>query len=489
MLRRFAHWFGAGTSLRRQLLLWLLLPQLVLWLGGALFTFKLAERYANQAVDASLYQASRALARQVKPMGTGLLIDFPRAAQDVLEADPADKLLYTVSSPPGEFILGNRQLPLPQSIPEHPRMGEPYFYDSQVPNSVTHGSDRLRVAALYLRYGDADGEDKGRTMLVQVGRSSANREELARRLLTDMVLPLSLLMVLMTMIVGAGIRAGLAPIARLRSLVEGRKPNDLRPIELHVAPLELRTLAGAINELLEAVQSNVQAQRRFISDAAHQLRTPLAGLKSQTELALKEAAELPVKLPAEAALHERLLRVHESASRSAHLVNQLLTLARTEPESEGVQSKVRLDLARLAREVTAELVPRALQAGVDLGFEAADDTTALWVQGVPLLLKEALVNVIDNALRYAGRGATVTVQASWDADWATLTIRDNGPGVPPGTEGRLFERFYRGTLSGNGCGLGLAIVKEIVERHGGRVSAAPVQPRGLQLQLALALSR
>ena len=484
MLHRFLRWIGAGTSLRRQLLLWLLLPQLVLWLGGALFTYKLAERYAKQAVDASLSQASRALARQVKPMGTGLLIDFPRAAQDVLEADPADKLLYTVSSPPGEFILGNRQLPLPQSIPEHPRMGEPYFYDSQVPNPETRGIDRLRVAALFLRYGEADVEDKGRTMLVQVGRSSANREELAQRLLTDMVLPLSLLMVLMTMIVGAGIRAGLAPIARLRSLVEGRKPNDLRPIELHVAPQELRTLAAAINELLEAVQSNVQAQRRFISDAAHQLRTPLAGLKSQTELALKEAAELP----ADAALHERLQRVHESASRSAHLVNQLLTLARTEPESQGAQSRVRLDLARLAREVTAELVPRALQAGVDLGFEAADETTPLWVQGVPLLLKEALVNVVDNALRYAGRGATVTVQASWDADRATLTIRDNGPGVAPGTEARLFERFYRGTLSGNGCGLGLAIVKEIVERHGGRVSAAPVQPHGLQLDLALPLA-
>ncbi len=487
MLHRVLRWFGAGTSLRRQLLLWLLLPQLVLWLGGALFTFKLAERYANQAVDASLSQASRALARQVKPMGTGLLIDFPRAAQDVLEADPADKLLYTVSSPPGEFILGNRQLPLPQSVPEHPRLGEPYYYDSEVANPQSGSTDRLRVAALYLHYGDADGEDKGRTMLVQVARSSANREELARRLLTDMVLPLSLLMVLMTMIVAAGIRAGLAPIARLRSLVEGRKPNDLRPIELHVAPQELRTLAHAINELLEAVQSNVQAQRRFISDAAHQLRTPLAGLKSQTELALKEAAELP----GEPALQERLQRVHESASRSAHLVNQLLTLARTEPESQGAQSRVKLDLARLAREVTAELVPRALQAGVDLGFEGADDSdgaTPLWVHGVPLLLKEALVNVIDNALRYAGRGATVTVQASGDADRAWLSIRDNGPGVTPGSEGRLFERFYRATLSGNGCGLGLAIVKEIVERHGGRVSATPVQPQGLQLDLILPLA-
>ncbi|MFZ2989591.1 MAG: sensor histidine kinase, partial [Ideonella sp.] len=418
-----------ARSLHRQLLVWVLLPQVVLWLAGAFFTYNLAARYANAAIDASLLQATRSLARQVKPVGNGLLIDFPRAAQDILEADPDDRVLYTVSSPPGEFILGNRNLPAPPPIAAAPVAGEPRFYDDQVALAARDdGQDpleRVRVAALYLRYGDDAGP--AQTMLVQVARSSANREELARRILLDTLLPLSLLMVLMTMIVWAGIRAGLAPLARLRSLVEGRASNDLAAIELDVAPQEVRALAQAINELLQAVQRNVGAQKRFISDAAHQLRTPLAGLKSQTELALKESTE--------PALQARLQRVHESAARSAHLVNQLLTLARAEPESATRQAQERVDMTRLAREVTAELVPRALQAGLDLGFaetegEGPASAVPLRVRGIPLLLREALINVIDNALRYAGRGAEVTVRVVREAEQVLLEVTDNGPGLP-----------------------------------------------------------
>lgn len=480
-----------SRSLKRQLLLWLLLPQLVLWLAGALFTYKLAARYANEAVDVSLLQATRSLARQVKPMGNGLLIDFPRAAQDVLEADPSDKLLYTVSSPPGQFILGNRNLPSPRLHNDKPQLGTAYFYDGEIADPANaKRRSRIRMAALYLHFGE-DPDDQ-QTMLVQVARSSANREELARRLLIDTVLPLSALIVLMSMIVWAGVSAGLAPLTRLRKLVEGRAPNDLRAIELDAAPQELRSLARAINELLEAVQHNVQAQRRFISDAAHQLRTPLAGLKSQTELALSEAAD-PTR---RTQLMARLLRVQESASRSAHLVNQLLALARTEPESVTSQPLQRLDLRRLAREVTAEMVPRALQRSIDLGYgesgseePEADEQPMLEVMGIALLLREALVNLIDNALLYAGTGSWVTVLVRpGAAGEAELIVSDNGPGIAEELRPRVFERFFRGTHEGNGCGLGLAIVKEIVERHGGRLSLGNLQPHGLRVAATLPLA-
>lgn len=469
---------GPSTiSLKRQLLLWLLLPQVVLWLAGALFSYRLAGRYANEAVDATLLQATRSLARQVKPMGNGLLIDFPRAAQDVLEADPSDKLLYTVSSPPGQFILGNRNLPSPPAVPAEPPLNEAQFYDGELEDPDGGRSAQLRVAALYLQFGE--NPHAPQTMLVQVARSSANRELLARRLLIDTMLPLSLLIVLMTMIVWAGVGAGLAPIARLRRLVEGRRPNDLHPIQLDAAPQELRSLAQAINELLEAVNHNVESQRRFISDAAHQLRTPLAGLKSQSELALAEAPP--------GVLTARLARVHESATRSAHLVNQLLSLARTEPESVTGQHHTLLDLVRLAREVTAELVPRALQRQVDLGYDEQEPERPIEIRGIGLLLREALVNLIDNALRYAGPGATVTVQVRVRDGLAELRVADNGPGIPPALRDKVFERFFRATHEGNGCGLGLSIVKEIVERHGGRVSLSAVEPHGVQVHVRLPL--
>lgn len=473
LLNRLIGALTRGQSLHRQLLAWLLLPQLVLWLGGAYITYTLAARYANQAIDASLLQATRSLARQVKPIGTGLLIDFPRAAQDIIEADPDDRVYYMVSSPPGDFLLGNQKLPV-QAI-ARPRLGQPYFYDDQV------HSTPVRVAALYVAYGEAGAPQ---TMLVQIARSREPREALARQILVDTVLPLSVLIVLMTMIVWAGIRAGLAPLSRLRALVEDRAPNDLAPLELDAAPQELRSLVQALNQLLAAVSESVTRQRRFISDAAHQLRTPLAGLKGQAEIALRENRD--------PALAARLERVQQSALRSAHVVNQLLTLTRADPESLAALGSERFDLRALAQELTAECVPRALQAGIDLGFEEAAGPGAppadLTVQGHSLLLREALFNVIDNAIRYAGRGAEVTVGARAVAGHAVVEIADTGPGIAPAEQARVFERFHRATLQGDGCGLGLSIVREIVERHRGTVELGSVEPHGVRVRVSLPLA-
>ena len=509
---------AAGTgSLHRQLLLWLLLPQLVLWLAAAFVTYNVAARYANRGIDASLLQATRALARQVKPIGNGLFIDLPRAAQDIIEADPDDRVYYMVSTPPGQFILGNRQLPLPPDVGQ-PRLGEPYFYDGKL--DVV----RIRLAALYVPIGEANvaaGATR-QVMLVQIARSQASRDELAHAILMDTVLPLSALIVLMTMIVWAGIRAGLAPLARLQALVERRAPNDLTPLALQAAPQEVRALAKALNQLLAAVQESVAAQRRFISHAAHQLRTPLAGLKSQTEVALASVLGAPGAGGAaghDPVLAARLARVHESAVRGAHLVNQLMALTRAEPEAAAALPRERVDLRALVIDVVAEAVPRALQAGVDLGLDGwdeadvpahhadgppaqdlpapgawasgavdrGDDGDAVPVLGTPLLLREAVLNLVDNAIRYAGRGAEVTVAVRRDGRDAVVEVRDTGPGLPADQLETVFGRFIRATHEGTGCGLGLAIVREIAERHGGSASLRQLAPHGLCAVLRLPL--
>jgi two-component system sensor histidine kinase TctE len=468
----------AQRSLRRQLLLWLVLPQLILWLAGGAATYRLAAGYANQAIDASLLLASRALARQVKPLGNGLLIDFPRAAQDVLQADPDDPLVYMVSTPPGRFILGNNRMPPPPVAPR-PALLTPVFYDGQMQLAELPDAapQRVRVAALYLNYGEPGSPPQ--TMMVQVARSSANREELARNILVDTLLPLSGLVLLMTMIVWAGIRAGLAPLGRLRREVEGRAPNDLAPIRLEEAPRELHSLATALNQLLAAVRSNVESQKRFIADAAHQLRTPLAGLKSQTELALQSNRDPEMQA--------RLERVHASATRSAHLVNQLLTLARAEPESATAQDRSSIDLRRFAQEIVADQVPRALRAGVDLGLDDIETVHPVTVRANALLLREAVLNLIDNAIRYAGPGAEVTLRVERDGVQARLDVADNGPGIAPQDRERVFERFVRATEAGDGCGLGLAIVQEIVQRHGGSVQLEAVVPHGTRVVVRLPL--
>jgi two-component system sensor histidine kinase TctE len=466
------------VSLHRKLLLWLLLPQLILWVAGGIATYRLAAGYANRAIDASLAQASRALLRQVKPIEQGLLIDFPRAAQEVLEADPKDRLMYTVSTPPGRFILGNNNLPAPPAVAER-KLDTPYFYDGDVPaHQGNQGTAKhMRIAALYVAFGDITAPKQ--TMLVQVARSSANREELARAILADTLLPLSILVLSMSVIVWAGIRAGLAPLARLRREVESRAPGDLTPLKLDLAPAELRSLAGALNDLLASVSHHIGAQQRFIGDAAHQLRTPLAGLKSQTKLALEAATD-----PGQRA---RLELVHQSAARSAHLVAQLLTLARAEPGAAATLERGQFDLNRFVQDLVAQLVPRALRAGVDLGIEtgtgAGDGTIAVYANAP--LLREALTNLVDNAIRYAGRGAEVTLRTRLEQDCAVVVVEDNGPGIAPADRERVFERFVRATFEGDGCGLGLAIVKEIIERHHGSVALDGVEPHGLRVTIRL----
>lgn len=455
----------SGRSLRRQLLLWLLLPQIVLWGVAAFGAYRVASRHADELVDASLLQAARALARQIKPTASGLFVDLPRSAQDILAADPDDRVLYAVSSPPGQLLLGEGRMPAP---PGEPALNRPVFYDASVPEA-------MRVVSLDLHLGGAGAAES--TLRVQIGRASAPREQLARRMLLDTALPLSLLIVLMSVGVWAGIRRGLKPLAELQRQMEGRRADALDPVQLRAAPPEVSALAGAVNELLGQVQHSLATQRRFISDAAHQLRTPLAGLKSQTELALAATTD--------PALRQRLQRVHESAVRGARLVSQLLVLARAEPEAAAVQGWAPVDCSVLVSEVAADWVPRALAAGCDLGVDIAAD--GLQVHGVALLLREALVNLIDNAVRYAGPGATLTVRLRRVGDDVWLDVEDNGPGVPPALRERAFERFVRGQTSGDGCGLGLAIVREIAERHGGSAQLLPAAPQGCIARLTLPL--
>ena len=456
-----------GVSLKRQLLLWLLLPQLVLfWVGGAL-AYRVALSYAEKAIDQSLTQSVRSLARQVKPIGSGLLVDFPRAAQDIIEQDPQDRVSYMVSSPPGSFLLGNGKLPSPapgQLI----GTGETLLYNAEIDRKP------MRVALLEVDYGDSTSPQRLR---VQVAKSLAVQQRLTSELIADMLLPLLLLATALSILVYGGISRGLQPLTRLQAqLGERRKQalSDLSPIELTQAPREVHALAAAVNQLLGAVRRSLGQEKRFLNDAAHQLRTPLAGLISQTELALSETDP--------AALHSRLTKVLSGAQRSAHLVHQLLSLARNEVEVE-LQP---LDLAALARDVARDWTPRALKAGVDLGYEGADH---LNVAGEAMLLREALNNLIDNALNYAGPGSEVTLRVQATDNQVLLEVADNGAGLSPDDLPHVFERFWRASNQPEGCGLGLAIVAEIAQRHGGEARALAAHPRGLRVQLWLPAQR
>jgi two-component system sensor histidine kinase TctE len=454
-----------GLSLKRLLLLWLLLPQLLLWLVGGALTYRIALSYAEKGVDQSLTQSVLSLARQIKPVGSGLLIDFPRSAQDIIEQDPKDRVSYMVSSPPGSFLLGNGKFPDPR-LKSPPGTGEPLLYN------VSLDGKPMRVALLEVNYGETNAPQR---MRVQVAKSLAVQQRIAAELVADILTPLLLLGAILSVLVYGGISRGLRPLKRLQAqLGDRREPNlsALAPIEMTEAPQEVHALAGAVNQLLSAVRRSLGQEKRFLNDAAHQLRTPLAGLISQTELALTETDPQ--------ALRERLAKVLSGAQRSAHLVHQLLSLARNEAEVK-LQT---LDAAALARNVAREWTPRALAAGVDLGYEGAD---SLLIDGEKLLLNEALSNLLDNALLYAGQGTLVTLRVSRQGHEAVIEVEDNGPGLSPADLLHVFERFWRASSLPGGCGLGLAIVSEIAHRHGGTATALSVQPQGLLIRLSLPL--
>jgi two-component system sensor histidine kinase TctE len=449
-----------GLSLRRQLLLWLLAPQLFLWLMGGVLAYRVALIYAEKALDASLSQSVLSLSRQVKPLGSGLLVDFPKAAQAIMEQDPSDRVMYMVSSPPGSFFLGNLKLPPPPgALPVLDNT--PVFYNQEYEGKT------LRVAMMELNYGTPPADQR---MRVQVAKSLAAKEVLARELVRDVLIPLLALGTVLSVLVYGGIRRGLAPLQRLEAQLAHRGTAALTPIELTEAPQEVHSLATTINELLATLRRSLSQEKRFLNDAAHQLRTPLAGLISQSELAMQETDPQ--------ALRERLQKVHLGAQRSAHLVGQLLALARTEAAIE----RQSVDISALAREVAKDCTRKAVSAGIDLGWEGED---VLTIPASRVLLREALGNLIDNAIRYAGKGASVTVSSRTEGPWCVLAVEDNGPGLRADQLPHVFERFWRASELPGGCGLGLAIVAEIAQRHQGEARVSAVQPHGLQVELRL----
>jgi two-component system sensor histidine kinase TctE len=306
-----------------------------------------------------------------------------------------------------------------------------------------------------------------------VAETRKKRENLASRIISGVLLPQFAIIPLAVVLVYLGLTRGLAPLSRLQDRIRRRRPGDLSPIPIRGVPEEMKPVITALNEMMQRLEENLESQQRFIADAAHQLKTPLTGLKMQTELALTETD--PVQL------HQFVARMASATERAAHLTQQLLLLARAEASYEKVHAVEPIGLGTLARQITEEWVPRAMARGVDIGFEGSD--WPLLIDGVPPLLRELLNNLIDNAIKYTPSGGRVTVRVRAEAE-ALLEVEDSGIGIPESERERVFERFYRvlGT-DADGSGLGLPIVREIADLH--RASVRLATPDGGQGTLVI----
>jgi two-component system, OmpR family, sensor histidine kinase TctE len=435
----------ALNSLFGEILDWMLAPLLLVWPISIAATHHIADEIANQPYDYVLADQVGQIARTLKVTPDGVTVTLPKASSVQPAADDdLDKQYYQVAMASGELIAGDEEVPpLPIAVLHAP--GGMQFRNDDVMG------ERVRIAFQLLPHpGDA------RPLLVQVAETRKQRNALSSRIISGVLLPQFAIIPLAVILVWLGLTRGLAPLTRLQARIRERRTDDLSPIDLRTVPEELRPMIAAFNDMMIRLQDNLDAQQRFISAAAHQLKTPLTGLKTQVELALQE--------PDCTQLHDYLERISTGVDRASHMTYQLLQLARAEASHEkAAQKKERLDLGELAREVTMHCAPRALARNIDIGFEEADMPMKIF--GVPLLLREMIDNLIDNAIKYTLKGGVVTVRLRAGGGWI-LEVEDTGIGIADEDRKRVFDRFYRvlGTPA-EGSGLGLAIVREIAELH------------------------
>ena len=428
-------------SLRGHLFVWLLPAMLLLLLAGATNAYLIALRTVTESYDHMLLDEAADIAEQVHPKNGTLTLEMTPAVRKILLNDEYDHIYYLVLGPREEFISGSPGLP--RRIPESG--AENIFYDANFLG------EKIRAVALITH-------TAGASLRIVVAETLIRREALFRKIWLAILVPELALMSLTGILLWFGVRYGLSPLTRLSRDLSQRSHLDLTKIDETHAPEEAQPLVNEINLLLLRLDASLQAQRAFISDAAHQIRTPIAALQAQVELALQQRDSTN--------LVESLQQILTGVRRTTHLANQLLSLARAEPGGMASGEFRPVDL-QLIVEAAAEIwVPYAIDKDIDLGFELEHAK----VKGSPVLLRELVSNLVDNAIRYTPVGGRITVRVSDAGDSVLLEVEDNGPGIAVEEHDKIFKRFYRplGSPEG-GCGLGLAIVEEITRLHRGTV--------------------
>ena len=489
------------NSLFLEILDWMLAPLLLLWPISIALTNHYAHQIADQPYDLSLIESVQAVSHYVETSPWPLAQHLPPQLATVLTGNGIDSRFFRITlakrkndvSMPAlsreftadvyivpsvesqstntavAFDINTAQISLANDLPVLPTKAVSLRDDSVAGESV-------RVAYRTVRVGAAiAGKEPGPIVLVQVAETRNAREALVSRIIRGVLLPQFGLIPLVALLSYLGLTRGLRPLRRLREKILGRRQGDLSPLDAEQAPEEVRPLLSSLNEMMGRLEVNLEAQQRFIADAAHQLRTPLTGLKMQADLAQSEKD--PVRL------QKSMRLISKSAERAAHLTKQLLTLARTESSHDKVHRVEPVDMRSLARAITIEWAERAMTKNIDLAFECGD-----WphmTEGVPLLLRELLSNLVDNAIKYTPANGRVTVRLR-STEFLLLEVEDTGPGIPLAERSKVFERFYR--VLGNeetGSGLGLPIVQEIADRHRAKVELLDGDAGGCLFRVSL----
>jgi two-component system, OmpR family, sensor histidine kinase TctE len=453
-------------SLFGEILDWMLAPLLLVWPMSVALTWLVAQDIANRPYDRELGQMARTVARQIT-VDTAAAhpvvgLKLPPSATDILRSDDADQIFIQVLGLRGELVVGDRDLPVPED--DGSASGEVQFRDDTVHN------EPVRVAYLW-----SGGSGAG-APLVQVAETLDKRSRLATEIIKGVILPQFVVLPVAVLLVWFALARGIAPLDELQQRIRRRESHDLSPIEERDVPEEVAPLVRSINDLLARLDRSISAQKHFLADAAHQLKTPLAGLRTQAELAEREID----RGSDPQSVRRSLEQIARSSQNAAHMVNQLLAMARAEDKEQALRVQA-VDLPSLAKETVRDFVPRAMERRIDLGYEGPEDEAAMpRFPGQPVLVRELIRNLVDNALQYTPGSGTVTVRVLADpfGQVVVLQVEDSGPGIPETERELVFQPFYRALGTDvDGSGLGLAIVREIAAQHGAEVSVKDAGPR------------
>ncbi|MES9969605.1 MAG: sensor histidine kinase [Candidatus Thiodiazotropha sp.] len=388
---------------------------------------------------------------------------------NIIQMTTGGTVFYKVEGPGNSFLTGYSGLPVP-SDKITLEVDKPYFYKS------SYRKQDIRLVAMRRL---VEGRDINGPVSVYVGQHIDARKQLVWERVTSSLFRLGLLIILAGGLGWVAVTQGLKPLARLERAIGRRSYDDMRPIEL-IMPREVRNVVSALNDLLARLRESVERRKRFIANASHQLRTPVASLMAQTELALRKSER--------GSSCGELKTINDRAIQMSHLINQLLSLARADSEEMVSDRQETIDLIRFTKQVTIDWLNEHHEPGIDLGFES--DIDRLDITANEILMTELLTNLIDNANNYCPNGSLVTVRVNRDGDQAILEVEDSGPGIPEAERERVLERFYRLHEDRTGTGLGLAIAKEVSNRHHGKFHLlTPESGQGLLVRLELRLQQ
>ncbi|NMG75433.1 sensor histidine kinase [Aromatoleum diolicum] len=458
-------------SLRRRVGWWLLPPLLILLVINAVLSYRSALEVVNRAYDRSLTASIKSVGERTHSLAGEIHVDIPYSAFEVFEDSAQERIFYAIVAPGGELLTGYADL-APAQLP--PDSGE-----VRITNARYRGQD-VRLGAMRKRLYDP-ALTGGDAVLIVFAETTGARTALARDLFLDSLRRQLALIGVGALLIVLALTSAFRPLLELREAIRKRDEEDLTPVPTGNVPSEVGPLIDAINHHMERLSAMLVARRRFLADAAHQIRTPLAVLTTQAEYGLRQDD------PAE--MRRTLASLLASIHSTRRLANQMLAMSHAEAVNGLIGERAPLDLTALVKEVAIELVPLALKKRVDLAYEGAD--APLTLHGNAAMLREMVANLIDNAIRYSPPDAHVVVAAGAWGDVAVISVSDEGPGIPAAERENVFKRFYRilGQRDTEGSGLGLAIVREICWAHRGKITLKDGEGgRGLCVEIELPLA-